>query len=288
MSGSARPPLTSLTRRAPASSAAWATSARIVSTLTGTFSWASPAITGITRRSSSAAGIRCAPGRVDSPPTSTMSAPCAASCRPRVIAASVPNHSPPSEKESGVTFTTPMTRQRPGSGSPGGLEPRGAPASGPGPAGAPAGASLVTRVTLRPPSDAVPARPGFQPLSHLVQKLQEPRRGSDPPVAEWKPACRALPGLAGQRVGAGWAAARVSQIVGVGKVVAGAGRPPARGCLVMARGGRCGQACGHGPVLARGQRAGRRGRLGPPPGPPERANQPGYPQPARDAANLQG
>src|SRR5262249_6238926 len=151
--GSASPPLTSLTSRAPASSAGCATSARIVSTLTGTPAAASARMTGPTRRSSSSADTRCAPGRVDSPPTSTMSAPCAASSRPRAIAASGPNQDPPSENESGVTLTTPITRQRAALGSPGGL---GARCAWPGPPGRPgppwpparAPASLAMSVTL--------------------------------------------------------------------------------------------------------------------------------------------
>src|SRR5262249_10829360 len=167
MSGSARPPLTSLTSRAPASRAAWATSARMVSTLTGTFSLARPVITGITRRSSSSAVIRWAPGLVDSPPTSTMSAPSAASCRPRAIAAPGPNHAPPSENESGVTFTTPMIRHRPGSGRPGGPWPRGRPAGQPAPGGDPAGVPLVTVVTLCSQGDIDTAdwRPGTGPAA---------------------------------------------------------------------------------------------------------------------------
>src|SRR5262249_20879126 len=78
----------------------------------------------------------------------TMSAPCAASCRPRPIAASAPNHAPPSENESGVTFTTPMIKHRPGLGRPGGPEPRRIPASQAAPGGAPAGVPLVTGVPL--------------------------------------------------------------------------------------------------------------------------------------------
>src|ERR671914_550554 len=119
IAGSASPPLTSLTSRDPAVIAAAATSARMVSTLTHTPSAASASMTGIPRRRSSGSETRCAPGRVDSPPTSTMSAPAATSSRPCRIAASVSNQTPPSEKESGVTLTTPMTRQRPGLGSPG-------------------------------------------------------------------------------------------------------------------------------------------------------------------------
>ncbi len=117
MAGSARPPLTSFTSFAPAASAASATSARIVSTLTVRPAPASSVMTGPTRRSSSAAEVRPAPGRVDSPPTSMMSAPWAASSRPWLVAAPGANHSPPSEKESGVTFSTPMTRHRAGPGS---------------------------------------------------------------------------------------------------------------------------------------------------------------------------
>jgi hypothetical protein len=68
---SARPPLTSLTRAAPAAIAASATSARVVSTLVRTPFRESSAMTGRTRRHSSWASTRSAPGRVDSPPTST-------------------------------------------------------------------------------------------------------------------------------------------------------------------------------------------------------------------------
>src|SRR5580693_7209133 len=58
ISGSARPPLTSLTSRAPAPRACSATSARIVSTLTGTPPAARPWMTGPARRNSSSAVIR--------------------------------------------------------------------------------------------------------------------------------------------------------------------------------------------------------------------------------------
>jgi hypothetical protein len=71
MSGSARPPLTSFTSTAPASIAASATRALVVSTLTATPAAVSPATTGSTLRSSVAASTRAAPGLVDSPPTST-------------------------------------------------------------------------------------------------------------------------------------------------------------------------------------------------------------------------
>src|SRR5205823_136268 len=47
-----------------------------------------------------------------SPPTSTTSAPSATISRPRAMAASASSQRPPSEKESGVTFRTPMTSGR--------------------------------------------------------------------------------------------------------------------------------------------------------------------------------
>ncbi len=82
--GSPRSAVTSLTKLAPAASAASATSAFIVSIETGTSVTAAiPSITGMTRRSSSASATGCAPGRVDSPPTSSRSAPSLAS-RPAV------------------------------------------------------------------------------------------------------------------------------------------------------------------------------------------------------------
>src|SRR6266542_578185 len=151
MAGSARPPLTSLTIFAPALSAISATAARIVSTLTVRPAPASSLITGPTRRSSSAAGIRFAPGLVDSPPTSMMSAPSVASRRPWEIAAPGAKHSPPSEKESGVTLTTPMTRHLPRSGRPPAAGPAARPCPGstaPDPVAV--GASPVMGANLRP------------------------------------------------------------------------------------------------------------------------------------------
>ena len=107
-SGSWRRALMSFTMRAPAASAASITVARRVSTETS-IPWPARArITGITRRSSSASSGACEPGRVDSPPTSTMSAPAAAMARPCAIASSSAAKSPPSEKLSGVTLRTPM------------------------------------------------------------------------------------------------------------------------------------------------------------------------------------
>ena len=69
-----------------------------------------PSITGITRSSSSRSDTASAPGRVDSPPTSSRSAPSNASRRPWLTAASRSRKAPPSENESGVTLSTPMMR----------------------------------------------------------------------------------------------------------------------------------------------------------------------------------
>ena len=65
-------------------------------------------ITGITRRNSSSVVIASDPGRVDSPPTSTMCAPSAAIFKPCSTALSTAKNFPASENESGVTFNTPM------------------------------------------------------------------------------------------------------------------------------------------------------------------------------------
>ena len=65
--------------------------------------------TGTTRRSSSSTGIGAKSGRVDSPPTSRISAPSSSKRRPWATAASTSRPRPSPEKESGVTFTTPIT-----------------------------------------------------------------------------------------------------------------------------------------------------------------------------------
>src|SRR6056297_589252 len=109
MVSSARPPLTSLTMLAPACTAASATCARMVSMLTVIPAPDNSRITGNTRAHSSSGVIRWAPGRVDSPPTSITSAPCACITRACSTARSTESNSPPSEKESGVTFSTPHT-----------------------------------------------------------------------------------------------------------------------------------------------------------------------------------
>ena len=76
IAGSPRRAVTSLTIVAPASSAAAATAAFDVSIDSRAPAPASPSSTGTTRRSSSASVTGSAPGRVDSPPTSRIAAPC--------------------------------------------------------------------------------------------------------------------------------------------------------------------------------------------------------------------
>src|SRR5579875_222209 len=82
ISGSPSSPDTSLRMRAPRASAARATAALRVSMLTGTRTASSTASSaGSTRRSSSSSGTGTWPGRVDSPPTSMISAPARSSAR---------------------------------------------------------------------------------------------------------------------------------------------------------------------------------------------------------------
>ena len=73
---------------------------------------ASSSTTKPTRPSSSSGVIGSAPGRVDSPPTSTIAAPAVSCSSPRAIAMRGSKASPPSENESGVTLTTPTTAGR--------------------------------------------------------------------------------------------------------------------------------------------------------------------------------
>ena len=117
ISESPRNALTSFTRLAPAASAACATVAFDVSieicARTG-LAATTPSITGITRRSSSVSDTGSAPGRVDSPPMSRISAPSPTRSSPCFTAASVSKNAPPSENESGVTFTIPIRRKPPG------------------------------------------------------------------------------------------------------------------------------------------------------------------------------
>src|SRR4051812_25620352 len=71
--------------------------------------WDRRSTTGTTRSISTSTETGEAPGRVDSPPTSRTPAPSPASCKPWATAAPGSRNSPPSENESGVTLTTPMT-----------------------------------------------------------------------------------------------------------------------------------------------------------------------------------
>src|SRR5581483_11275613 len=110
-SGSARRAVTSLTISAPIPIARRATSAFEVSIETG-ISPASRSRTGTTRRSSSSAVTPPEPGLVDSPPTSTIAAPSSSIRRAEAAAVSGSRLTPPSENESGVTLTTPITDGR--------------------------------------------------------------------------------------------------------------------------------------------------------------------------------
>ena len=109
MSGSCVMAETSLTIAAPAPSAARAVAAWRVSIETGPRA-AAASTAGRTLRRSSSGETGTAPGRVDSPPTSRMSAPRMAS----TAASSAPGaaRSPPSEKLSGVAFRIPISRGR--------------------------------------------------------------------------------------------------------------------------------------------------------------------------------
>ena len=79
-----------------------------VSTETGPYG-RSASMTGTTRANSSSASTGVAPGRVDSPPTSTTSQPASKCARPRATASSVASVRESGKNESGVTFTMPMT-----------------------------------------------------------------------------------------------------------------------------------------------------------------------------------
>src|ERR1035438_7377078 len=95
---------------APACNAARATAGFVVSTESGILTRdPSCSTTGITRCHSSVSPTGSAPGRVDSPPMSRISAPCATSSSACSTAFAGLKNFPPSEKESGVTLTTPMT-----------------------------------------------------------------------------------------------------------------------------------------------------------------------------------
>ena len=103
---------TSLIIDAPAAIAARITTGFIVSTEINAPSRASASTIGMMRSISSASEVGSAPGRVDSPPMSTMSAPSASIDRACPSARSKSRKRPPSENESGVTLSTPITRGR--------------------------------------------------------------------------------------------------------------------------------------------------------------------------------
>src|SRR3989442_453459 len=107
-SGSKARPATSFTTAAPAAMAARATGALRVSTEIGpSRRRASCSITGTTRAISSSTVTGVAPGRVDSPPTSSSSQPSAMSRSAWAMARSTATNRPPSENESGVTLMMP-------------------------------------------------------------------------------------------------------------------------------------------------------------------------------------
>ena len=105
----ARNALMSLTMSTPIASAARITSGLALSSETGQPSFSAPSSTGSTRRSSSSTLTACAPGRLDSPPMSSMSAPSLSSCSQCASAECTSKCWPPSENESGVTLTMPIT-----------------------------------------------------------------------------------------------------------------------------------------------------------------------------------
>ena len=106
-------PLTSLIISAPLSTAFAAISDLRVSIETGIFSRVrNAAKTGASLLHSSSTPTPDEPGRVDSAPTSIMSAPSRSICKACCTAFSCEKKFPPSEKLSGVTFSTPMTSVR--------------------------------------------------------------------------------------------------------------------------------------------------------------------------------
>ena len=105
-------PETSFTMAAPRRTHMRATSAWRVSMDTTAPASTRARTTGTTRSASTFGETGVCPGRVDSPPTSMMSAPWSSISRPRAMATLWSRFSPPSEKESGVTLRTPMMRGR--------------------------------------------------------------------------------------------------------------------------------------------------------------------------------
>ena len=107
ISGSVKP-VTSFRMEAPRRAHVRATSGWRVSMDTMAPASASARTTGTTRSASSLGETGVWPGRVDSPPTSMMSAPSSSMAMPRLTATWWSRFLPPSEKESGVTLSTPM------------------------------------------------------------------------------------------------------------------------------------------------------------------------------------
>ena len=108
-SASSVPPETSLMIWAPSLSAAAATDARVVSMDSMAPAGINVLTAPVMRASSSASATRLAPGRVDSAPMSMMSAPAAIMSRPCWAALAGSSHRPPSEDESSVMLSTPIT-----------------------------------------------------------------------------------------------------------------------------------------------------------------------------------
>jgi hypothetical protein len=101
---------TSLMMSAPASQAASMTSGLLVSMeMKICDSRRSASMTGMTRAISCAAVTGSASGRVDSPPMSMIRAPSSIMRRAWASAESCSSKRPPSEKESGVTLSTPIS-----------------------------------------------------------------------------------------------------------------------------------------------------------------------------------
>src|SRR5438034_189842 len=186
-SASKRPALTSFTRSAPASSAAAATSAFVVSTAMGTRTAARIArSTGRSRRRSSTARTGSAPGRVDSAPTSRSAAPSATIRAAASAARAGSRCAPPSENEAGVALGMPMTATCDSDTAPERVSSTGV--SGAGLAGAEAapasgrgGRRVPEATVLVPilPQDLVDLAPVDdlaleQRLGHLVQDLGVP------------------------------------------------------------------------------------------------------------------
>ena len=108
-SASSVPPETSLMICAPSLSAAAATDARVVSMDSTAPAGINVLTAPVIRASSSASDTRLAPGRVDSAPMSMISAPAAIMSRPCWAALAGSSHRPPSEDESSVMLSTPIT-----------------------------------------------------------------------------------------------------------------------------------------------------------------------------------